>query len=168
MVQCGGLFYILWLSCVPRVCQTSSILTLSIVSLAIDQKTDVTLLISRLPLSLDSNIDIFPYSPLALDETDFPVLQNEMEINKFSEIRALLPHDHETNCKAAEMFHESELLVQQKKLTKERHGPCLNQNHRLNMSPLLPKRLSHYQRLHMHCARNETLITLLMVSKHWS
>jgi len=120
MVQCGSLFYILWLSCVPRVCQKSSILTLSIVFLAIDQKTDVTLLISLLPLSRDSNINVFPYSPLSLDETDFPVLQNEMEINKFSEIRALLPHDHETNCKAAEMFHESELLVQQKEANKRK------------------------------------------------
>ena len=113
MVQCGSLFYILWLSCVPRVCQKSSILTLSIVFLAIDQKTDVTLLISLLPLSLDSNKNSFQYPPLPSDETDFPVLEDEMHQNKISEMRALLPHDHKTIFKAAEMFHETELLIQQ-------------------------------------------------------
>jgi hypothetical protein len=35
-------------------------------------------------------------------------------------MRALLPHDHETICKAVEMFHESEVLVQQKEANKRK------------------------------------------------
>ena len=69
-------------------------------------------------MSLDSNINVFQYLPLSLDDTNFPVLENEMHQNKISEMRALLPHDHDSNQKATEMFHESELLVQQKDMHK--------------------------------------------------
>lgn len=108
----------------------------------------------------------FSISPLSLDETNFLVLENEMHQNKISEMRALLPHDHQTIGKSAEKFRESELLVHQNEANKRKTLSLSRKKGRLNMSPPLPKRLPHKKRLYVHCTNNETLNTLLMVSKH--